>query len=153
MADTLVQSLGSLVQERKALQRKEQQLAQRQLQVIRGLDQLLRLSVEAVGECQGADDFSQWRSQDTGSQAAQVPEVGPPICAPSPTGSACECLPSSNEAEASGEDGEEKLIPQHTDTGSAWPLNYLLPFGPRRSAVSGRQTRKGLMSVVACANA
>ncbi len=42
MADTLVQSLGSLVQERKALQRKEQQLAQRQLQLIKGLDQLLR---------------------------------------------------------------------------------------------------------------
>jgi len=42
MADTLVRSLGSLVQERKALQRKEQQLAQRQLQLIKGLDQLLR---------------------------------------------------------------------------------------------------------------
>ena len=41
MADTLVQSLGSLVQERKTLQRKEQQLAQRQLQLIKGLDQLL----------------------------------------------------------------------------------------------------------------
>ena len=42
MADTLVQSLGSLVQERKALQRKEQQLAQRQRHLIKGLDQLLR---------------------------------------------------------------------------------------------------------------
>ena len=41
MADTLVQSLGSLVQERRALQRKEQQLAQRQLQLIKGLDRLL----------------------------------------------------------------------------------------------------------------
>src|SRR5262244_2430419 len=41
MADTLVQSLGSLVQERKALQRKEQQLAQRQRHLIKGLDQLL----------------------------------------------------------------------------------------------------------------
>ena len=41
MADTLVKSLGSLVQERKALQRKEQQLAQRQLQVITGLAQVL----------------------------------------------------------------------------------------------------------------
>ncbi len=41
MADTLVQSLGSLVQERKALKRKEQQLAQRQLQLITGLDQVL----------------------------------------------------------------------------------------------------------------
>jgi len=41
MADTLVQSLGSLVQERKALQRKERRLAQRQLQLIKGLDQLL----------------------------------------------------------------------------------------------------------------
>ena len=41
MADALVKSLGSLVQERKALQRKEQQLAQRQLQLIKGLDQLL----------------------------------------------------------------------------------------------------------------
>ena len=41
MADTLVKSLGSLVQERKALQRKEQQLAQRQRQLIKGLDQLL----------------------------------------------------------------------------------------------------------------
>src|SRR5262252_4534510 len=41
MADTLVTSLGSLVQERKALQRKEQQLAQRQGQLIKGLDQLL----------------------------------------------------------------------------------------------------------------
>jgi len=42
MADTLVQSLGSLVQERKALQRKEQQLAQRQLQLIKEVGQLLR---------------------------------------------------------------------------------------------------------------
>jgi uncharacterized C2H2 Zn-finger protein len=42
MADTLVKSLGSLVQERKALQRKEQQLAQRQQQLIKDLDQLLR---------------------------------------------------------------------------------------------------------------
>src|SRR5262245_55648828 len=42
MAETLVQSLGSLVQERKALQLREQQLAQRQLQLIKGLDQLLR---------------------------------------------------------------------------------------------------------------
>jgi len=42
MADTLVKSLGSLVQERKALQRKERQLAQRQLQLINGLDQMLR---------------------------------------------------------------------------------------------------------------
>jgi uncharacterized C2H2 Zn-finger protein len=42
MADTLVKSLGSLVQERKALQRKEQQLAQRQLHLIKDLDQLLR---------------------------------------------------------------------------------------------------------------
>ena len=41
MADTLVKSLGSLVQERKVLQRKEQQLAQRQQQLIRDLDQLL----------------------------------------------------------------------------------------------------------------
>src|SRR5215831_6572904 len=41
MADTLVQLLGSLVQERKALQRKEQQLAQRQGQLIKGLDQVL----------------------------------------------------------------------------------------------------------------
>ena len=41
MADTLVKSLGSLVQERKALQRKEQQLAQRQEQLIKDLDQLL----------------------------------------------------------------------------------------------------------------
>jgi len=41
MADILVKSLGSLVQERKALQRKEQQLAQRQRQLIKGLDQLL----------------------------------------------------------------------------------------------------------------
>src|SRR5712692_9293942 len=41
MADTLVKSLGSLVQERKALQRKEQQLAQRQQQLIKDLDQLL----------------------------------------------------------------------------------------------------------------
>ncbi|HEX9431076.1 MAG TPA: hypothetical protein VF944_11935 [Candidatus Bathyarchaeia archaeon] len=41
MADTLVRSLGSLVQERKALQRKEQQLAQRQQQLIKDLDQLL----------------------------------------------------------------------------------------------------------------
>src|SRR5262245_46650759 len=31
------------------------------------------LSVEAVGERQGADDFSKWRYQDTGSQAPQVP--------------------------------------------------------------------------------
>src|SRR5215467_8807455 len=42
MADILVQSLGSLIQERKALQRKERQLAQRQRQLIKGLDQLLR---------------------------------------------------------------------------------------------------------------
>src|SRR5215471_4200442 len=42
MADRLVKSLSSLVQERKALQRKEQQLAQRQLQLIKGLDQVLR---------------------------------------------------------------------------------------------------------------
>jgi uncharacterized C2H2 Zn-finger protein len=42
MADTLVKSLGSLVQERKALQRKEQQLAQRQQQLIKDLDKLLR---------------------------------------------------------------------------------------------------------------
>ena len=42
MADTLVKSLGSLVQERKALQRKEQQLAQRQLQLIKEVGQLLR---------------------------------------------------------------------------------------------------------------
>ena len=42
MADTLVQSLGSLVQERKALRRKEQQLAQRQLQLIKEVGQLLR---------------------------------------------------------------------------------------------------------------
>jgi len=42
MADTLVKSLGSLVQERKALERKEQQLAQRQQQLIKDLDQLLR---------------------------------------------------------------------------------------------------------------
>ena len=41
MADTLVQSLGSLLQERKALQRKEQQLAQRQRKLIKGLGQLL----------------------------------------------------------------------------------------------------------------
>src|SRR5215471_21550150 len=41
MADTLVRSLGSLVQERKTLQRKEQQLAQRQRQLIKGLDQVL----------------------------------------------------------------------------------------------------------------
>jgi len=41
MADTLVRSLGSLVQERKALQRKKQQLAQRQRQLITGLDQVL----------------------------------------------------------------------------------------------------------------
>ncbi len=41
MADILVKSLGSLVQERKALQRKEQELARRQLQLIKGLDQLL----------------------------------------------------------------------------------------------------------------
>src|SRR5262250_1131985 len=42
MADALVKSLGSLVQERKALQRKEQQLAQRQLQLIKEVGQLLR---------------------------------------------------------------------------------------------------------------
>ena len=42
MADTLVQSFGSLVQERKALQRKEQQLAQRQRQLIKQVGQLLR---------------------------------------------------------------------------------------------------------------
>jgi len=42
MPDTLVKSLGSLVQERKALQRKEQQLAQRQLQLIKEVGQLLR---------------------------------------------------------------------------------------------------------------
>ena len=42
MADTLVKSLGSLVQERKALQWREQQLAQRQQQLIKDLDQLLR---------------------------------------------------------------------------------------------------------------
>ena len=41
MADTLVKSLGSLVQERKVLQRKEQQLAHRQQQLIKDLDQLL----------------------------------------------------------------------------------------------------------------
>jgi len=41
MADRLVQSLGSLVQERKALHRREQQLAQRQVQLIKGLDQVL----------------------------------------------------------------------------------------------------------------
>src|SRR5262245_23000509 len=41
MADALIKSLGSLVQERKTLQRKEQQLAQRQRQLIKGLDQLL----------------------------------------------------------------------------------------------------------------
>src|SRR5215467_14954727 len=41
MADTLVQSLGSLVQERMALQQKEQQLAQRQRQLIKGLGQVL----------------------------------------------------------------------------------------------------------------
>jgi len=41
MAETLVQSLGSLVQERKALQRRERQLAQRQLQLITGLGQSL----------------------------------------------------------------------------------------------------------------
>ena len=41
MADTLVKSLGSLVQERKALQRKEQQLAQRQQQLIKDLEQVL----------------------------------------------------------------------------------------------------------------
>ena len=42
MADTLVKSLGSLVQERKALQRKEQRLAHRQQQLIKDLDRLLR---------------------------------------------------------------------------------------------------------------
>ena len=42
MADTLGDSLGSLVRERKALQRKEQQLAQRQQQLIKDLDRLLR---------------------------------------------------------------------------------------------------------------
>ena len=41
MAYTLVESLGSLVQERKALQRKEEQLARRQQLMIRNLDQLL----------------------------------------------------------------------------------------------------------------
>jgi hypothetical protein len=39
MADTLVKSLGSLVQERKALRRKEQLLAQRHQQLIKDLDQ------------------------------------------------------------------------------------------------------------------
>ena len=56
MADTLVQSLGSLVQERKALQRKEQQLAQRQLQLIKGLDQLLHsigYQLTPVGNARG----------------------------------------------------------------------------------------------------
>ena len=42
MADTLVQSLGSLIQERKVLQRKEQQLAQRQRQLIKKVGKLLR---------------------------------------------------------------------------------------------------------------
>ena len=42
MADTLVRSLGSLVQERKTLQRKEQQLAQRELHLIKEVGQLLR---------------------------------------------------------------------------------------------------------------
>src|SRR5215510_14866217 len=42
MADTLVKSLGSLVQERKALQRKEQRLAQRQRRLIKEVGQLLR---------------------------------------------------------------------------------------------------------------
>ena len=56
MADTLVRSLGSLIEERKALQRKEQHLAERQLQLIKGLDQLLHsigYQLTAVGNNRG----------------------------------------------------------------------------------------------------
>src|SRR5262249_27366616 len=63
MADTLVQSLGSLVQERKTLQRKEQQLAQRQLQLIKGLDQLLHsigYQLTPVGNGRGPSPSISW---------------------------------------------------------------------------------------------
>jgi uncharacterized C2H2 Zn-finger protein len=42
MIDTLVKSLGSLVRERRILQRKGQQLAQRQHQLVKGLGRLLQ---------------------------------------------------------------------------------------------------------------
>jgi len=57
MADTLIKSLGSLVHERKALQRKEQQLAQRQQQLIKDLDQLLHVigyQLRPLGNGKGA---------------------------------------------------------------------------------------------------
>jgi uncharacterized C2H2 Zn-finger protein len=57
MADTLVKSLGSLVQERKALQRREEQLAQRQQQLIKDLDQLLHgigYQLKPLGNGKGA---------------------------------------------------------------------------------------------------
>ena len=78
MADTLVRSLGSLIEERKALQRKEQHLAERQLQLIKGLDQLLHsigYQLTPVGNNRGRGTFTRWCHQDSGSQAPQVPTV------------------------------------------------------------------------------
>ena len=61
MADTLVKSLGSLVQERKALQRKEQQLAQRQRQLIKEVGRLLRgvgYQLKPLGNVKGTTSAS-----------------------------------------------------------------------------------------------
>jgi uncharacterized C2H2 Zn-finger protein len=69
MADTLVKSLGSLVQERKALQRKEQQLAQRQLQLIKEVGQLLRgvgYQLKPLGNVKGPTTSSSGVSKTQG---------------------------------------------------------------------------------------